>query len=160
MIDTRYMYRPPSLDAETFRRLVGDVQKLVHAAPDGVQIRGVDGFGVPTVMTKAIALNGDAAIGAHCEPLIIERDFTLKPPSRMKGSEFFDFCKTNGKPYDLLVVAVLYAFINRFPTCRFISDSTLAELKPGFDLFFEVCAPSADVQRLYERPVADRQVVA
>ena len=74
----------------------------------------------------------------------------------LRGDFFFDFCKTHGKPYDLIVVATLYCFLHHFPTCKFCSDSTLDELKPGFDFFFRVCEPSGDLDTLFERPIADK----
>src|SRR5205823_5924443 len=119
----------------------------LHAVPENVA-RGKDGTGEPEVTARLVAFNGDASQGLEHEPLIIEQTYTLRPPSRMRDGVFFDFCETNGKPYDILVAAALYALVHHFPTCRFASDSKEEELRPGFDLFGSVCKPSGDLGKL------------
>lgn len=138
MIDTHYCYRPPVLDAETFRSFSRDVAKLVAAAArPRVNARGFDGTGEPIITDDRIVLNGDAEAGQEHEPLVIERVFQ----GRVRDRLGFFFCKTNGKPYDLLVVAALYAFVRWFPAARFRTDSRSAELADGFDLFRNAICP-------------------
>ena len=156
MIDTHYMYRPPVLDADTFAVFIADCRKLLAALPVEVVLRSEQGVGKPTVSNRRIGFNGDRERGLEHEPLVIEQTYTRSPQDRMRNGVFFDFCKTNGKPYDIIVVAILYAFIHRLPTCKFVSDSKLAELKPGFDLFFNTCRPSGDLDALFNRPIVDR----
>lgn len=157
MIDTHYFVRPPVLDPTAFVSFSAEVRRLIDAAEKTVAIRGAEGTGKPEANERRIALNGDASKGLEHEPLIIEQTYTIRPPSRLRDGVFNDFCKTNGKPYDTLVVAVLYAFIHRFPTVKFVSDSKLEELKPGFDLFFSTCELRGDMQKLFSRPVAEKE---
>lgn len=156
MIDTHFFYRPPALDPFAFKAFIADVRRLIAAAPANIELRGREGFGKPEVSVHRVALNGDASCGAEHEPLILEQTYTLRPPSRMREGVFFDFCKTNGKSYDLVVVAVLYAFLYHFPSCKFVSDSSQDELKPGFDLFFAACNPHGEIKSLFHRPIKDR----
>jgi hypothetical protein len=153
VIDTHYVYRPKALDAGRFRLFVADVRSVMEARPAKLSLCGFAGEGEPLVDDDQIVFNGDARLGAHCEPLVIQR---VDTHSRERDGEHFTFCKTNGKPYDAIVVAVLYALIHRFPNVRFVSDSKLDELKDGFDLFFHACRPDGNLQTLYRRPV-DRQ---
>jgi hypothetical protein len=154
MVDTHYFYRPETLDGDSFGRFVDDVKRLISAAP-GDPVRGEDGVGRPEASEQRVAFNGDAAHGLEHEPFVIERIFRR---GRTRGAACFDFCKTNGKPYDLLVVASLYAFLHRFPGVKFVSDSTLEELRPGFDYFTRIVAPGARAQTLFARPLQDREV--
>jgi hypothetical protein len=156
MINTHYFVRPPILDPTAFAAFAADVRKVMDATPSGVVLCGRDAIGLPHVTSAVVAFNGDRTNGLDHEPFVVEQTYTLRPPSRMRDGVFFDFCKTHGKPYDLVVVACLYAFIRRFPNCKFTSDSNLEELKPGFDLFFNTCNPTGDLQRLYSRPVEDK----
>lgn len=154
MIDSHYMYRPPVLDAETFAAFVADAEKLLRDARAEVYLAGEDGTGKPELDDYRIAFNGDGSVGLDCEPLVIEQTFTGR--RRPGEQECFSFVKTNGKPYDVAVVAVLYNFIYHFPACKFLTDSEQAELKPGFDLFFRVCGPTGDLDRLFRQPHDDR----
>lgn len=152
MIDTHYMYRPAVLDPHHFADFALDVQRILDASPPEIAIRGEAGVDSPEISPTRIALNGDRSAGLEHEPLIIEQTYTRRPPNRMRGDRFFDFCKTNGKPYDRVVVAILYALAHRFPSCTIASDSSLEELKGGFDLFCRACMPSGDIQELFRRP--------
>lgn len=148
MIDTHYIYRPKVLPADAFSKFAADVAHLIAAAPSGVRVRGFDGTGEPTVTDAMIALNGDAATGQEHEPLVIEQAYT----GRLREGVGFAFAKTNGKAYDVLVVAILYALVARFPEARFATDSSAAEIQAGFDLFRRVLnLPAAD--RLFEQPL-------
>lgn len=152
MIDTHYCYRPPVFDAEAFRSLSHDVARLAEAVRSRVRVRGFDGTGSPTITDEKVVLNGDAEAGLEHEPLVIERVFQ----GRLRKGVGFSFCKTNGKPYDVLVVAVLYALIWRFNDVKFVSDSNEAELEPGFALFHSVLAGDNASLRLFRKPLLDR----
>ena len=121
---THYFSRPPVLDPARFETFVMDVRRLLAALPSDITIMGCDGTGEPEINAAIIAFNGDAAQQLDHESFIMQQTYTLRPPSRMMGGMFHDFCKTAGKPYDLLVVAVLYAFVHRFPECEFATDAT------------------------------------
>lgn len=153
MIDTHYIYRPKILDSGEFRDFVSDVRAIVAQKPSTLRLCGMDGLSDPVITEGVVVLNGDRRRGLEHETLVIEQTATL---SRERDGVHFEFCKTNGKPYDVVVVAVLYAFLQHFPQCKFVSDSKIDELKPGFDLFFNACQPRAEVGRLYHRPVDER----
>ena len=150
---THYYGRAPVLDAAKFSAFVVDVRNLLAALPPNITIRGREGIGEPEINPSLVAFNGDAAIGAPHEALIIEKRYTLRPPSRMRDGVFFDFCKTSGKPYDLMVVATLYAFSHRFSECHFSTDATAEQLHEGFEFFKRVIEPSGDTAILFERPL-------
>jgi hypothetical protein len=146
------MFRPPELEKVRFAAFVSDVRLLLAAVPSSVKICGEKGAGAPEASEDRVAFNGEKSLALDHEPLVVERVYSRRPPSRMRGGEFFDFCKTAGKPYDLLVVAALYAFAYRFPSCRIASDSSLDELRAGFEFFCSVCKPEADLAELFSCP--------
>ena len=148
---THYYRRPPFLDAAKFSAFVVDVRNLLDALPPNITIRGREGIGEPEVNPAVVAFNGDAAIGAQHEAFIVEKRHPLRPPSRMREAVFFDFCKTSGKPYNLMVVATLYAFSHRFPECRFSTDATADQLHDGFEFYKRVIEPSGDMAILFEQ---------
>src|SRR4051794_1110807 len=98
MVDTHYIYRPHVLSAAPFPASTSDVSRLLAAAPAGLLVRGFDGIGDPIVTDSKVVLNGDATTGLDLEPLIVERVFA----GRLRDGVGFSFCKTNGKPYDIL----------------------------------------------------------
>ncbi len=70
-------------------------------------IRGLEGTGAPTFTRKRVCFNGNQATDNHCESFLIYcNDLSYR--------RFF-YCKTAGKPYDLLVTAALVRFEHYFP---------------------------------------------
>ena len=147
MIDTHYIYRPETLPRGSFGLFINDVEKIVRIASSKTRLRGFDGTGDPVIGPASVVLNGDASTGDEHEPLVVEREFA----GRLREGVGFAFCKTNGKPYDAAVVAVLYALIHRMPEARFTTDSGRDELVAGFDLFSRVVT-DAD-RSLLDRPL-------
>src|ERR1044071_2769479 len=128
---TRYWYRPPSLNAETFGQWAQDCRSILEAAslPDGfrgresdgvalehpIRLRGPDGSGSPIITDRTIALNGDASVGEDHEPFRIDREKAIDPRRRTdEAGRAFEYCKTRGKPYDTAVQACLLALRRRF----------------------------------------------
>lgn len=76
-------------------------EALAYVQSKGIEIAGWDGTGKPIVNTKEISFNG--AGQGRCETMYI---------SYKDGS--WSFCKTERKPYDLLVCLTLLAFKDAF----------------------------------------------
>ena len=151
-MDTHYYYRPRSLEPVRFARFAADVRKLLDTLPPGLVIRGPEGSGPPEVSEIRIAFNGDRSTGSHHEALVIEQEFRPRHGRRTGEDLDFEYCKTSAKPYDLLVVAVLYAFAYHFPDARFESDRKGQALMPGYRLFTEVCRPDLANRDLSNAP--------
>jgi len=128
---TRYWFRPPALDSETFQQWAADCRAIMESAglpagfrpdpDDGVVprgriiVRGPDGHGDPTISDRSIALNGDANAGLEHEPFQVEQQIAVGPRQRLDESgRVFEYCKTGGKPYDAVVDACLIAMQKRF----------------------------------------------
>ena len=86
--------------------IVEDTRRIIDAVRDhGIVIAGSDGWRRPTLDTDGhgIAFNGDASTDLDADT------FRLTPPMPVMAplQRPVSFCKTNRKPYDLAVAAVL-----------------------------------------------------
>lgn len=128
---THYWRRPVGMDfsENVWKTLCEDVNRMIAALPKntdtaGGAYRADPLFVVPEasgdtsriVTETAIGFNGDDgpegegkeyADLSH-ETIVIEKNCPPQPDYRRGDSEYFAFCKTARKPYDLLVVAVLF----------------------------------------------------
>jgi hypothetical protein len=88
--------------ADAWPHIIRDTQRIVCAATAaGIVITGPDGYGAPTIDPEiGIKLNGNARRGLHCESLIIA------PPAPRAAAPVW-FCKTERRPYDVVVAATL-----------------------------------------------------
>ena len=116
-----YWGRPAELPLSGFRPFVEECAKLRRALGvpwlglfGGVKIGNSFGWGRPIFREDVICFNGRPS---H-EPLIIYRAFHEPQRKPGKFGLYWDFVKTNQKPYDELVVAVLVSFKNYFPPLR------------------------------------------
>lgn len=77
---------------------VEDVKKIVALARErhGVVIKSWNGENEPVITDELISLNGDAKNNEDCETFIMDAT---------RGKQ--EFCKTRGKPYDMVVKAIL-----------------------------------------------------
>ena len=111
---THYYNRPKELDKSTFALFVADAKKIVAAVEKrGIKLGNWDGKASPSLTNSKVSLNG-VGEDAH-ESFIIPRVF--KPSEWQKPHDdgnYFDFCKTARKPYDLAVASILLAFKHHF----------------------------------------------
>jgi microcompartment protein CcmK/EutM len=128
---THYWERRSGVDHDAakfadFARVAAIVVEL--ATKRGIKIGDALGEGKPyEINGQRIALNG---VGAEShESFVIARG-----SSEFSGS---DFCKTNEKPYDVVVVAILVLYKHLFPDVVFSSDGDLADLQAGLALVRE-----------------------
>jgi hypothetical protein len=124
MGSTHYWRRGRSThDAAKFAELAKVAQKVVDLATGrGIEIGDALGEGKsPTITDEVISLNG---VGRDSHESFV---VSLKPDE-------FDFCKTNQKPYDDVVVAILVLYKHFFPGIEFSSDGSLGELQAGLEL--------------------------
>ncbi|MCZ7608453.1 MAG: hypothetical protein M5U25_20905 [Planctomycetota bacterium] len=129
---THYWSRPKrALDARRFMRFVEDVRKLLavlpersssaggHYADEPLRIAGWDGEGEPDLLVGHVAFNGVGEMSHET----FRVDHVLRDVMPFKG-RYAECCKTNRKPYDLLVCAALMALKRHFPEVRVLSDGT------------------------------------
>ncbi|MGN7149272.1 hypothetical protein ACTHQ6_09800 [Arthrobacter sp. SAFR-179] len=89
-------------------QVVADATKIIEAS--GVTICGPQGEGLPLLSeTHGIKLNGFAAAGEAYET------FSLPSANAAGRGNHAWFCKTENKPYDLVVTAILTAAALRHP---------------------------------------------
>jgi hypothetical protein len=133
-----YWGRPAELPLSGFRSFVEECVTLRRALGvpflgllGGVKICGSLGWGRPIFREDVICFNGRPS---H-EPLIIYRVF--HEPQRKPGDFglYWDFVKTNQKPYDKLVVATLLSFKHYFPASALSSDGGKEDWAGGIALY-------------------------
>jgi hypothetical protein len=107
--------------AAAWPTILDDTRRIIAAVRrHGIVVAGPDGLGRPTIDQHAgIALNGDATTDLDAEP------FQLDPPlPAAPAGARLRFCKTNAKPYDLAVTAILLR-------CRLLLPDTVALRSDG-----------------------------
>lgn len=111
--------------------LCADARKIVAASDTA--ICGPRGDGLPVISeSEGIRLNGAKAAGGACET------FRLIGTSGPASAVLPDSCKTNGKPYDEVVTAILIAAAVRLMNVRagaFTSDGRWDNWTAGLDLY-------------------------
>ena len=111
------------LDVQTLFNTLPDVQMLSHLgfdAEDDIVLRGPLGDNKPICHSRKISFNGDASKGMAHET------FTLL------AKKMDDFCKTDRKPYDFAVCAVLILAFTHLPDCvRILSDGDEEDWTPA-----------------------------
>jgi hypothetical protein len=91
---THYWTQTRSFTPQEMRRVVSAVQDIVKAS--GVAIAGWDGSGSPEFTVETIGFNGKD--DESCE--------TFRINAEIEGNGWA-FCKTRGRPYDVVVTACL-----------------------------------------------------
>jgi hypothetical protein len=126
---THYWYQKPGLDDRQFIAFRGDVEKILRNC--GVDL--VDRYesdAKPVINDFEIRFNGVGG-DAH-EDFLFQRDKLGRANDR---GEAFTFCKTNQKPYDIVVCAVLIAAKKHFgDDLKVTSDGDEADWAAGLDL--------------------------
>jgi hypothetical protein len=133
-----YWGRPAELSLSGFRAFVQECAVLRGALGvpwlglfGGVRIGNVFGRGRPIFHEHVICFNGRPS---H-EPLIIHRLFHKPQQEPGRFGLYWDFVKTNQKPYDELVVAVLVSFKTLFPAAALSSDGGKSDWARGIALY-------------------------
>lgn len=145
---THYWRRAPRLSTDAFKLFVGDVRDLAAAvAEKGIKLAGGAGGGEPEITNQEVCFNG---LGEEdmFETFFIDRVFqgaSFDLPDAQ--GRYFVFCKTSQKPYDLMVVASLFAAKYRFGDQFIFSsdgrlkDGNVSALQDGYDLWIKTCNP-------------------
>lgn len=144
---THYFRQHRNASREEWERIRLLTTKLFEALPPDVRIDDQNG-GPPIADQTHIWFNGIEDEG--CETFQLTRcrralrDYEEAERNRMSPAErrkfdaegVFDFCKTRGEPYDLVVCAVLAvaAYVTRRdPAWTISSDGEPADWQPGLD---------------------------
>jgi hypothetical protein len=98
---THYFTWRQKPDTEQLKACLADMQKVVNAAKG--MLAGPEGDGSPVLQNAQLQFNGRGEEDSH-EPFIFP------------GQVGFNFCKTQGKPYDAAVVACLLVARDHFPS--------------------------------------------
>lgn len=91
---THYWTANKKVSTKAWDKFTSIVRKSINLS--GVTIRDGMGHGEPIITKKEVFLNGDEKDGLAHETFAIVKD-----------SGDWDFCKTDRKPYDVVVVAAL-----------------------------------------------------
>lgn len=109
---------------EEFKAVLVDCSKIIANKGD-IGIFGEYGTGNPEFTETGICFNGDVSHGLAHEA------FYFAP----EESYVYSFCKTEKKPYDLIVGSVLISLANRMKGFKFSSDGQMAEWQPIFNFY-------------------------
>jgi hypothetical protein len=124
---THYWRNKTTISPEVWKDICRDAAKIIAASPVPLQWESDE--------KRPPEIKADNAKGGG--PLIrfngVDDDghetFLVEP-----GAKVFDFCKTNGKPYDIVVTAMLAMIASRWPDFRVTSDGVRMEWQEGLDL--------------------------
>lgn len=119
---THYMYRNKTI--HRYNELANDVRRMLHWVQHVRKIPLADGFGAyhtdPVVSSHRIWFNG-AGSNAH-ETFLIAKN--KQDDDYKDNGVYFDFCKTNQKPYDLAVMLAILLACEYDPFFRYDTDGT------------------------------------
>ena len=131
---THYWRRPQDLDMEKFKAAVEDCKVVCDKL--SIPLGDWDGKGEPVFTYTEIALNGkgdDDSCETFHVPQHIESSQYQEPNEQ---GRYIDFCKTNYRPYDIVVQCCLLVFQHHFPDDEFVisSDGGESEWKDAHDM--------------------------
>ncbi len=139
-----YFYGKLALDAKAI---------IAEAKKRGIAVCGYDGTGEPEFNEGYFRFNGNAEAGEDYETFAWEALPTQQAwEAERGGNDIFDFCKTQYRPYDAVVTAVLIrakVIYGDLVTVR--SDGSWSEWQAGRDIYeavFGELAPSPFVGEL------------
>ena len=122
-------------DKETWNAFIQDVKKVVKWSK--VNLGDHEGENEPVINKNHIALNGKGK-NLH-ESFILYCKAPEQPDYRKDEDIIFEFCKTERKPYDIVVIAILLLYkYYFFFDVTITSDGDSNDWKPGADLAFHV----------------------
>ena len=121
---TNYWRAPRVLEKQAFIAFADDCRKICESLPVG--LAGASGEGKPEFSQDKICFNGISPNDDH-EPFIINRKLVIIGPEHFscqpdENGLYFDFCKTERKPYDLCVKCCLVLLKAYFPQVKISSD--------------------------------------
>ena len=121
---TNYWRAPRVLEKQAFIAFADDCRKICESLPVG--LAGASGEGKPEFGQDEICFNGISPNDDH-EPFIINRKLVIIDPKHFcsqpdENGLYFDFCKTERKPYDLCVKCCLVLLKAYFPQVKISSD--------------------------------------
>jgi hypothetical protein len=93
--------------------------------------------GTPTITDSLVAFNGDANAGEAYATFSVSKEELINGNPNLENRGF-GACKTQGKPYDLLVTAALVRLAYYFPTMQISSDGGWPGMWEGSILCQEV----------------------
>ena len=135
--------RPMEVSPEIFSSYVEEVKKLRRAIRPtfwffggGIKITGAMGWGPPEFKSEIINFNGRPM----CENFLITRNYSTKykDPSPNDDGLFWDYVKTNERPYDVLVTAALLSFRHHVPEVLIESSGDRDDWQKGIALYERV----------------------
>ena len=118
---THYWYRQKTLPKELFKAFSIDCKKLADELKVPIQFE-YDCSDPPVFSDDLVRFNGFEGNG-H-ETFYLERINENKLERINENKQYFTFCKTARKPYDILVACCLIAFAYHFENCniKVVSD--------------------------------------
>lgn len=137
-----YTHYFPGLTATA--EVIADARKIIEASP--VTVCGPCGQGLPILNeVEGIRLNGFEAAGEAYETYHLRG--TIEPPYPGMGT----FCKTEGKPYDVVVTAILIAAAVRVLYAEqgsVTSDGRWDNWSAGLALFEKAVRPLTEDEKI------------
>lgn len=130
------MRTPAKMDAEKFKTLSEELQTISgllpkpessHQIKEVIILAGGDGAGKPEFTEDLIMFNGDATTGMEHETFEIER--VCENACIGEKGLVFKFCKTNRKPFDLMVKISMLRLKYYFPVSEISCDGGAADWK-------------------------------
>jgi hypothetical protein len=144
---THYWHTQRKFTPKAFKELTAMVQIICTRAKSAPFLLG----STLEVNKEYILMNGAPLSVEENEPAGSDDEYAHEDFYFKHTSVEFDFCKTNQKPYDTLVVACLIAaeviVVESGSSIEFTTDAYLAELDEGIALF-ECCYPSRLAQTI------------
>jgi hypothetical protein len=164
---TLHWERPKIISKSAFKAFSDDVRKMIQNAPPHSEsaggcfrdkpliICGSDGAGEPEIGPEHVGFNGKAASEAGMgrvltaedmshESFTISRVFTIPQWRAGERGLHYEFCKTERKPYDLIVVAALCALKHRCPRVKLAFDGKDArDVEDGYAHFVRTVTPDS-----------------
>jgi hypothetical protein len=136
---THYFYTPKQITDAEWDALLGRVHTLYTTLPAGLLIRGGFGTGEPVFSKDMIWFNGDEASGEDYETLLIEKNVDTTSyayhSADRNGGLCFNFCKTERKPYDPFVCAVLIALKDSVPKSKISTDGDAKDWADALEFY-------------------------
>ena len=149
---THYWYRPEVIAPAEWRAFVKDAEKIIAASP--VPLAPISHVGSNLHEFTKLSLGQVRTNGAEpddYETFLVER--ITRRTFNAKGDLVFEFCKTEHRPYDVVVVALLCALKARVPATIIKSDGKPRDLELGIALYETVIGTPAPAWNDKTEPV-------